>query len=164
MLKYRRGASALIGVGALALTSVVGLGGPAQAATGAEILVPIKFNVPGAHVLPETFKAGDCRQVGQNEAGSQLPSYLTVEKSATIENLYTITWNATLYTVSTNFGDLWHQKFVFRNADGPIAAITFDGPVMTTSGRRYYYQESKNLPLSADQANNITFVDWVGDC
>jgi hypothetical protein len=163
MFKFRRSASALIGGGALALTSIVGLGSPAQAASGAEILVPISFSDSGGHVLPRTFTAGDCRQVGQNQAGSQLPSYVTVERSATTQDLYTITWNAALYTVSTHTGDYWHQKFVFRNSAGPVAAISFDGPVMVT-GRMYYPQVSKGLPLTADQANSITFVDWIGDC
>jgi hypothetical protein len=164
MFKFRRSASALIGGGMLALTSIVGLGGPAQATTGAEILVPISFSVSGAHVLPRTFTAGDCRQVGQNQAGSLLPSYLTIKKSATIQDLYTITWNATLYTVSTSVGDIWHQKFVFRNSAGPVATVGFDGPQMFEEGSIHYSQASKDLPLTADQANSITFVDWIGDC
>jgi hypothetical protein len=163
MFKYRRGAAALIGGGTLALTSIVGLGTPAQAATGAVILVPITFTTSAAHVLPVSFKAGDCRQVGQNEAASHLPSYLTIVKSATIQNLYTITWNATLYTVSTHLVDIWHQKFVFRSAAGPIASLTFDGPQMM-DGRIIFHQESKNLSVPQDQANSITFVDWIGDC
>jgi hypothetical protein len=163
MLKYRRSVPALVGGGILALTSIAGLGRPAQAATGAEILVPISFNASGAHVLPRTITAGDCRQVGENQAASLLPSYLTIEKSATIQNLYTITWNATLYTVSTISGDVWHAKFVFRSAAGPIITIRFDSPSMGTHGP-IYYQASQDIPLTADQANNITFVDWIGDC
>jgi hypothetical protein len=163
MFRFRRSASALIGGGTLALTSIVGLGTPAQATTGAEILVPITFS--GSHVLPWSFKAGDCHQVGQNEAPSQLPSTITIEKSTAFPNLYTITWNGTLYTDRTFSGDVWHQKFVFRNSDGPIAAINFDkAPIMAITGHIYYYQESKDLPLTPDKANSITFVDWIGDC
>jgi hypothetical protein len=163
MFKFRRGASALIGGATLALASVVALGSPAEAATGALILDPIDFNVSTAHVLPQTIKAGDCRQVGENQASSLLPSYLTIEKSATIQNLYTITWNATLYTVSTNFGDVWHAKFVFRNNAGPLFTLHFDSPSMGPH-RMYYFQQSQEMPLTADQANGIRFVDWVGDC
>jgi hypothetical protein len=163
MLNYRRGVLALVGGGTLALTSIAGLGRPAQAATGAEILVPISFTTSGAHVLPRTITAGDCRQVGENQASSLLPSYLTIEKSATIANLYTITWNATLYTVSTISGDVWHAKFVFRSAAGPIITVRFDSPSMGTHGP-IYYQASQDIPLTADEANNIRFVDWVGDC
>jgi hypothetical protein len=162
MFKFRRSASALIGGGALALTSIVGLGSPAQAASGAEILVPISFSVSGAHVLPRTFTAGDCRQVGQNQAGGQIPSYLTIEKSATIQNLYTITWNATLYTISTILGDVWNQKFVFRNSAGPVITIPFNGYDVWEDVT--YVQASQDISLTSDQANSITFVDWTGTC
>jgi hypothetical protein len=164
MTKHRRSMSALIGGGTLALTSIVGLGTPAQAATGAVILVPITFSATGAHVLPVSFKAGDCHQVGQNEAGSRQPSYLVIDKSATSPNLYTITWNATLYTDTTQSGDVWHQKFVFRSTAGPVTTVLFDGPWMVKADQLYPWQASKQIAVTPDQANSITFVDWIGDC
>jgi hypothetical protein len=162
MLKFKLSACTLLGGAALALTSVVGLGSPAQAATGAEILVPITFT-PGAYVLPQTFTAGDCRQIGANQQGSQVPSYLTIEKSTTISDLYTVTWHASLYTVSTISGDVWHPKFVFRSYDGPIRTITPEGSPSMGSGI-YHFSTSVDVPLTEAQANSIRFVDWIGDC
>jgi hypothetical protein len=163
MFKFRRGAAALVGGGTLALTSIVGLGTPAQAATGAVILVPITFTTSGSYVLPLTFKAGDCRQYGQDQAAHQPASFLTVEKSATTQNLYTITWNATLSTQTSPLGDVWHQKFVFRSAAGPVTSINFDSFTIG-SGHIYFYEDSAPLLLTPEQANSITFVDWIGDC
>ncbi len=161
---FKRSVFTLLGGAALALTSVVGLGGPAQAATGGEILVPISFT-PGAYVLPETFSAGDCRQIGANQQDTQVPAYLTIEKSATISDLYTVTWHAAVYTVSTWAGDVWHPKFVFRSYDGPVRTLVFpDSPSMGSHSGVYRFSYSLNVPLTADQANAIHFVDWIGDC
>jgi hypothetical protein len=161
MSKYRRAASMLLGGATLALTSVVGLGGSAQATTGAEILVPIAF--PGAYALPRTFTAGDCRQVGQNQAGSQIPSLLTITKSTTIQDHYTIAWYGTLYTVQTLRWDVWHAKFTFRSSSGPLFTIAFEGPVMR-EGTIYHVSNSADVVLTADEASQIHFVDWIGDC
>jgi hypothetical protein len=167
MHKYRRSASVFIGGGMLALTSVVGFGGPALAQRAGVILVPIDFSVSGAYALPVSFKAGDCHQVGQNEQNSNIPSYLTVVKSTTTPNLYTITWHGTLYTDFTTNQDVWHQSFVFRSAAGPITNVNFDGPPMGINGafgEIYYTNQSRGLALTPDQANSIRFVDWIGDC
>jgi hypothetical protein len=167
MFKYRRNASVLIGGGLLALTSVVALGGPAQAQRAGVILVPVNFSASAAWVLPLSFKAGDCHQVGQNEQNSNIPSFLVIDKSATTPNLYTITWRGTLYTDFTTNQDVWHQSFVFRSADGPITTVNFDGPPMGVNGAFgaiYYTNQSRALPLTSDQANKIRFVDWIGDC
>jgi hypothetical protein len=161
---FKRSALALLGGAALALTSVVGLGSPAQAATGAQILVPITF-APGAYVLPDSFSAGDCRQVGADQQATQIPAYLTIEKSTTASDLYTVTWHAAVYTVSTLAGDVWHPKFVFRSYDGPIRTMVFpDSPSMGSGSGVYHFTRSMSVPLTADQANAVHFVDWIGDC
>jgi hypothetical protein len=160
---FKRSAFILLGGAALALTSVVGLGSPAQAATGALILDPISLTPGTTHVLPQTISAGECRQVGENQGSSQIPSYFTVTKSATIANLYTFTWNPTLYTNHTYDNDVWHAKFVFRNAAGPSLSLNFDGPNMS-SDVVYHPSMSANFVMTQAQADSITFVDWIGDC
>jgi hypothetical protein len=161
MHKYRRTASMFLGGATLALTSIVGLGGPARAATGGEILVPLAL--PGAVTLPETFKAGDCRQVGENDAGSLIPSRITVEPSATIQDHYTVRWYGTLYTQKTHSLDYWHAKFTFRAYSGPIFSIFFDGPPMVED-KVVQTEQSADVVVPADQASQIHFVDWIGDC
>ncbi len=159
---FKRSAFMLLGGAALALTSVVGLGGPAQAATGGLILDPITFT-PGTHVLPQTVVAGDCRMIGQNQAPAQIPSDLTIANGS-VPNLYTVTWHATLYTVDTTYGDVWHAKFVFRDAAGPIFTVSFDAPPLYKQGQIYHSTQSVDVPLSPDQVSRVRFVDWIGDC
>jgi hypothetical protein len=159
---FKRSACTLLGGAALALTSVVGLGSPAQAATGALILDPMTFTPGTTHVLPQTVVAGDCRETGENQGGTLSPSNLVIQ-NASVPNLYTITWNATLYTVDTSYGDKWHAKFVFRDASGPIFAVLFDGPSMGQD-KIYQTSQSVDVPLSPDQVSRVRFVDWIGDC
>jgi hypothetical protein len=161
MSPYRRIASMLLGGATLALTSIVGLSGTAQAATGAVILVPI--TVPGTYALPITFMAGDCGQVGQDQEGSQDPSLLIIEKSTTIQDHYTVRWHGTLFTTQTHRVDVWHQKFTFRTTAGPVFSLNFDGPIMVP-GTTYHASGSANIVLTPEQASQIRFVDWIGDC
>jgi hypothetical protein len=160
MYKYRRTGSTLLGCATLALTSIVGFGGPAQAATGAEILVPLAF--PGAVTLPQTFKAGDCRQVGEEDADGQIPSRIVVEPS-TIQDHYTVRWYGTLYTEKTHSLDYWHAKFTFRAYSGPIFSIFFEGPPMVED-KVVQTEQSAEVVVPAEQASQIHFVDWIGDC
>jgi hypothetical protein len=148
----------------LALLATVGIGSPAHAATGEEAGVPMTFTVPGTSVLPVTFTAGDCRQVGHNQAPGLTPSSLSVQKSSQIQNLYSITWNATLYTIHTWDQDKWHATFIFRDAAGnSIFSLKMDGPGMA-QGYMYPYSASVNVSVAESQANTITKVDWLGDC
>ncbi len=160
---FKRSAFTLLGGAALALTSVVGLGSSAQAATGALILDPVRLTPGTTHVLPQTISAGECRQVGENQGGAYIPSYFTIEKSTTVANLYTFTWNPTLYTNHTYDHDVWHAKFVFRTPDGPGLSLHFDGPEMD-SDVVYRPSMSANFVMTQAQADSIRFVDWIGDC
>jgi hypothetical protein len=146
----------------LALVATVGVSSPAWAALGEEANVPFSMT-PGKYVLPVTLTAGDCREVGNNQTPTYVPSDLTVQPSGT-PGLYSITWNATLYTVHTYYHDQWHATFVVRTSTGEEAfELHMDGPNMGNN-HTYQYSATQTVTVSADQAASINRVDWIGDC
>jgi hypothetical protein len=143
---------------------LVGLSaGVAQAAGGASFGIPFAYqNVRGVSVLPVTFTAGDCRQTGLNQTPN-LPASL-VEMQAPQDGQTWVKWRATLYTVSSHSGDVWHAKFVFRNSGGgTVLTVTMDGDQMWP-GTRYFTNVWKQVNLTQAQWDSIAFSDWYGDC
>ncbi|MCK2218658.1 hypothetical protein MF672_033405 [Actinomadura sp. ATCC 31491] len=135
----------------------------AQAAGGSSTGIPFSYQgVKGVSVLPVTFTAGDCRQTGLNQTPNLAASLVQVEPP--VNGRATVRWKGTLYTVSSRSGDVWHARFVFRDAFGQdVLTVRFDFGQMWP-GTIYHSNSVAQVDLSQAQWDSITFSDWFGDC
>ncbi|MEU4224091.1 hypothetical protein AB0F17_07335 [Nonomuraea sp. NPDC026600] len=138
------------------------LPGVAQAASGSSLGVGFTGRgVRGISVLPRTFTAGDCRQIGQNQH-EFFAAEINLEPPQSGQSR--AFWQGNLYTVSTVFTDTWHGKWLYRNASGgTVATVTMDGPEML-EGIILFIRQETHVALTQEQWDSIAFVDWYGDC
>ncbi len=174
MFTKKRRLSVLVGGILLAVVATLAPGAPAQAAGGSSLGVPFVYQpqqIDGLSVLPRTFTAGDCRLEGLNQT-DDFRADIEVAGGAEFYDANDVlriqlrlTWHATVYTISTWFGDIWHATFVFRDVNGTeLFRTTFDA-TMLQSGTIYHYSFDNNyVEPTALQAATIATVDWLGDC
>jgi hypothetical protein len=165
-MKTKRGLTAVAGA---CIAVGVFMPGMAQAATGSYLNVP--FSDQYSH-LPQTIVAGDCRETGQNQEPDLAHATIRLLPPNSAGTTDWV-WSSTLYTVHSNSYDVWHAKFVFKNAAGnPVLTVKSDGPkrvvgwVRKKLGQPFYYSPTTpgSVQLTAAQYNSITSVDWYGDC
>jgi hypothetical protein len=151
----------------LGLTALVILTqGTANAAAGSETSVPF---VNGKSVLPVTFIAGDCRQIGQNQLNLGRGSSEITMQQPNWNGDTILTWHAVEYTKGSFFGDTWHAKFVFKTATGIVTlTATADGLRLGNGSDRDPIQDLvQNIPVHFSTPlwyPLTTQVDWYGDC
>jgi hypothetical protein len=139
--------------------------GVASAAVGRSLAVPFANEYS---YLPRTLVAGDCRQIGLNQDPPFHSSYVRLEPPGA--GLYArFTWNFSIYTVDTFWGDVWHATFLFKNASGgTLSIVKYDGPKMGDEGtiEQRMARGWRSFPIRMDQSTyeTVAQVDWIGDC
>jgi hypothetical protein len=143
------------------------VGAPAQAASGSLSNVPWAASDPddGQSILPSQIHAGDCTLLSAADVGVKSARVEMRPESLGSNPSYWIQWDSASFTTTTQFGDTWHQTFVFRNANGTeLFRWTADSPEMF-NWNQYYYGEAKTLlHVSPNLVRSIARVDWDGDC
>jgi hypothetical protein len=159
----------------LAVSTVAAISGRAQAATGSEDNVPFTFGsspvayppgtpVVGSSVLPVTFTAGDCRQMGANQDISTSVTLLAPQDNNS--TIYTFDWHTTEYTVHSFTSDLWHGSWAAKDSAGnTLFTIAIDGQPLPGSGQHVIFSKSKAIQLDPfTQVFPIATIKWMGDC
>jgi hypothetical protein len=158
-----------IGGTLLAASAIMGNASPALANTNTELNVPVTFGVHGTSgwaILPTTFTAGDCRQIGANQQPDHAASDIYIKQDVDNPSRYKVTWEADLYTISNAWisFDVWHAWFVFKKDPSDEGfQLHFDGPNMQ-QGTFYVFQSSAYVYMSADEFHNLRYIDFGGDC
>jgi hypothetical protein len=106
------------------------------------------------HTLSEPMAVGDCLI----RAGATVTFYPNGA----------VTFKGQTHTNSPT--DLWHQRFMFRNADGALLhtgpsifpmMLNFDGPEMSDTN---YHAWTANGAVPTWVFNQLVFIDWGAEC
>lgn len=165
-MSIKRRAMYVLASSALLVGFAGAIGAPAEASTSLPN-VPWAASDPddGISILPSQMHDGDCTLLGAGDVGPEHARVLIRPESLGADPAYWIQWDSASFTATTQFGDIWRQTFIFRNANGAeLFRWAPSGPTMTHWNEYYYAQAKTLMHLSLTQVRSIARVDWNGSC